>query len=148
MHLVSKIITNKPLDEVWEFFQDPHSLAKWDRSVETVMPTTSGAVRLGYTFDTIAPTRHGSNKAGLRMHYEITEFTPSKEVKIALKDSPLFKEAYWQMNFKTVTEGTLVACHVVFTPRPLHFYLVPLLWINKRAILRDLSYLKEALEKS
>ncbi|HZE86747.1 MAG TPA: SRPBCC family protein [Methylomirabilota bacterium] len=147
MHLVSKIIIQKPLDEVWKFFQDPYSLAKWDHSVETVVPTTKGSVRLGYTFDTIAPVKPGSTKEGMRLHYEIIEFEPRKQVKIALKDSSTFKEAVWQMEFEVTPEGTQVACHVVFTPWLRYLFLVPLMWVNRRAIFRDLGYLKEELEK-
>lgn len=60
MRFESDIVVERSLSDVASFFDEPTNLARWDRSVARVEPTSAGGAAVGFTFDTIAPT-------GLRM---------------------------------------------------------------------------------
>jgi hypothetical protein len=141
MHLQSKILAEQNIDQVTNFFYHPASLAKWDRSVKEMVPTSSSAYLVGATFDTIAPS-------GMRMNYEIIEFDSERSVKIKLNNSKMFKTAIWHFEFEPVEEGTQITCHVYFDLRFKYFLLYAVLYLNKSALLRDLKFLKEALDKN
>lgn len=148
MHMSSHIDVERSVEQVWLFFEDINNLARWDRSVATVVPMTPGPGRVGYAFDTIAPSKPGSNKPGMRMHYVVTELIPYKLNSAELLDSPMFKTATWTMELTPTEDGTRITCHATFSPRLQYAFLSPLLWLNKNAILRDLGYLKRTIEES
>lgn len=148
MHFESSVLVRKTVEQAWKFFENPLSLAKWDRSVAKVIPTSSLPVGVGYTFDTIAPAR-GSNaqKEGLRMSYRITEYAPNHYSKILLTHSDIFKEAYWTTLVKAAQEGVEVTMQVDLTLRPLYLFMAPVLLLtSKSAFFRDLQYLKHVME--
>jgi hypothetical protein len=94
--LESSILVMQTVDHVWAFFEDISNLPKWDRSVARVVPTSPGPIGLGYTFDTIAPSRgSGAQKEGLRMSYRITEIAPKQRYSVLLVVSTMFKDALW-----------------------------------------------------
>jgi len=141
MHLQSKLKVNYTIDQVTNFFYEPSSVAKWDRSVAQMIPTSTPGTAVGSTYDTIAPS-------GMRMNYEVIEFDSERSVKIQLHNSKMFKKAVWHFQFDPINTGTVVICHVYFTLRLPYFFLYPVLYFNKQALLRDLKFFKTALEKN
>ena len=140
MHFTSDVVVERSQRQVAAFFAEPANLARWDRSVAQVIPTSAGPTAVGFTFDTIAPS-------GLRMSYRITEHVPEQRTSIALERSPMFREALWGMNYQTVPAGTRIRCDVTFTLRPRYWLLIiPLLLTQRRALRRDLTFLKVAIE--
>lgn len=140
MHFTCDTIVERSRRHVAEFLAEPANLAKWDRSVVQVIPTSAGPVAVGFTFDTIAPS-------GLRMSYRITEHVHDAGSSIALERSPMFRTAVWAMSYETVPVGTRIRCEVTFTLRPRYWLLhIPLLLTQRRALRRDLTHLKEAIE--
>jgi len=145
MHLETNIIVPQSTEQVWELFNDPYFLVKWDRSVEQIIPTSKNpAGAVGFTFDTIAPLKKGQKKA-LRMSYRIVEFIPDYQTKIQLENSPIFNEAIWTMRIEPATNGTLITCLVDLRVKLKYFFMVPVLYLSKKAILTDLHYLKRAI---
>jgi hypothetical protein len=140
MHLQSKILVDYNMDQVTSFFYEPTSLAKWDRSVAQMIPTSSPGMPVGSTFDTIAPS-------GMRMNYEIVEFDTERSVKIKLNNSKMFKTAIWHFQFTPVGERTEISCGVFVAIRLAYIFLYPVLYFTKSALLRDLQFLKEALNE-
>ena len=141
MHFHSDIVVERSLHAVASFFSEPGNLAKWDRSVARVVPTSVGTSAVGFTFDTIAPS-------GMRMSYRITEHEPERGDTIELVSSKMFRSAIWRMRYDPVPAGTRITCHVDFILRPLYFFLmVPLLITQRKALARDLTFLKEAIER-
>jgi hypothetical protein len=145
MHLELDIVVPQTTKQVWDLFSDPYFLVKWDRSVEQIIPTSqtpSGAV--GFTFDTVAPLQKGQKKA-LRMSYSIIEHIPDYQTKIKLENSSMFKEAIWTMRVEPVVSGTLITCLLDIKVKLKYFFMAPILYFNKKAILIDLQYLKQAI---
>ena len=146
IHLRSATVVNLSPEESWSFFQNPHNLAEWDRSVARVEPTSSGEVGLGYTFDTIAPPQPGQ-KEGMRMSYRVTKFVSPQRAEISLVNSPMFQEAVWAMIVEPVSEGTRIISEVRFVPKLQYSFLVPvLLFTSKDALGTDMKYLKACME--
>jgi hypothetical protein len=140
MHFQSHIVVERSSQAVEAFFADGQNLVKWDRSVASVEPTSSGTTAVGLTFDTIAPT-------GLRMSYRIMEHEPERRSTIELAPSKMFKRAVWRLQYDRVALGTKITCDVDFTLRPLYWFLaVPLILSQRKALARDLQSLKEAIE--
>ena len=150
MHLQAAIVVGQTNDQVWRFFSDASNLARWDRSVAQVIPTSSEPFGVGSTFDTIAPVRKSrSPKGGLRMSYRITEYVPNQQKNILLTDSPLFKYAEWVMTTEYVSEGVRITCQLDCTLRLRYSFLLPVLLLTyKGAFRRDLTYLKQAIEQN
>jgi|SRR6185312_998750 len=143
MQLTSTIVVSQNIDQVTQFFYTPSSLAKWDRSVAEMIPTSSVSTDSDeITFDTVSPS-------GMRMSYKIIEFGSDKRsVKVLLTKSKMFKEAIWHFQFAPVSEGTLITCHVYFALKLWYLFLYPVLYLNKRALLRDLTFLKIAINEN
>lgn len=143
VHLHSSIIVPQPPEQVWALFEDPYFLPKWDRSVAEIIPTSGDHhAAVGFTFDTIAPKKPWQ-KEGLRMSYRITENIPGYQTKIKLESSPMFKEAVWTMRFEAAPNGgALITCLVDLELKLRYIFMAPLLWLNKSALLTDLSILK------
>jgi hypothetical protein len=140
MHFTSDVIVERSQDQVDAFFAEPSNLARWDRSVARVIPTSEGATAVGFTFDTVAPS-------GMRMSYRITEHVPGERTSIALERSPMFRAALWCLSYEKLPSGTRIRCDVTFTLRPRYSLLIiPLLLTQRRALRRDLTFLKAAIE--
>lgn len=140
MHFTSDVVVERSQHQVAAFLAEPANLAKWDRSVARVVPTSQGTTAVGFTFDTIAPS-------GLRSSYRITEHVPQKRTSIALEGSRMFNEAVWRMTYEAVPIGTRIQCDVDFTLRPRYWFLIiPLLLTQRSALRRDLTFLKDAIE--
>ena len=141
MHLQSKLQVDYTIDQVTNFFYEPSSLAKWDRSVAQMIPASTSGTAVGSTFDTIAPS-------GMKMNYEIIEFDSERSVKIQLNNSKMFKKAVWHFQFDPMGTGTAITCHVYFTLRLPYIFLYPVLYFNKQALSRDIGFFKTALEEN
>lgn len=140
MHLKSSIVVKESLEDVIAFFYHPGSLAQWDRSVAEMIPHSPADTGSNASFDTIAPS-------GMKMTYEIIEMDPSgRSVKILLTKSSMFKKAVWHFEFTPTPSGTEVICHINFTLKFLYWFLYPVLFFNKKALLRDLNFFKIALD--
>lgn len=138
MRLQLKLQVDYSVEEVTNFFYEPSSLAKWDKSVVEMIPVSSPGMPFGSTFDTIAPS-------GMRMHYRIIEFDSGKSVKIALLHSKMFKKAVWRFQFNPLQERTEIICSVCFSLRLPYLFLYPVLYFCRPALLRDLRFFEEAL---
>src|SRR5262245_38381716 len=66
MRFSRDVVVARSVADVAAFVDQPSNLARWDRSVARVEPTSPGATAVGFTFDTIAPS-------GMRMSYRIAE---------------------------------------------------------------------------
>jgi hypothetical protein len=140
MHLRSSIVVKESLQDVIAFFYHPSSLALWDRSVAEMRPGPGSTNTAGAQFDTIAPS-------GMIMTYEVIDLDPNgRSVKILLKNSKMFKKAVWHFQFEPEPVGTKVICHIHFALRPLYWFLYPVLFVNKSALLRDLKFFQLALD--
>ena len=140
MHLESGITVKQSLNEVIAFFYHPDSLAQWDRSVASMIPQPPSTANSSPTFETIAPS-------GMKMNYEVIEMDPDgRSVKILLTQSKMFKKAIWHFEFAPVPEGTRVTCHIYFILRIKYYFLYPVLFFNKSALLRDLKFFQIALD--
>ena len=141
MHLESSLIVKESLEDVIAFFYHPDSLAQWDRSVTEMVPASQATPDSGATFYTIAPS-------GMKMTYEVIEMDPvGRSVKILLTKSKMFKKAIWHFEFTPASNGTKVTCHIYFKLRLLYWFLYPVLFFNKNALLRDLNFFQTALDK-
>lgn len=141
MHLQSKIWVDQNIEQVTNFFYDPSTLPKWDRSVAAMIPTSQTPDRAGATFETIAPS-------GMKMNYEIIEFDSERSVKILLTNSRMFRRAVWHFQFDPDKDGTRISCHIYFTLRVQYLFLYPVLYFNRKALTRDLNFLKTALNNN
>jgi hypothetical protein len=140
VHLQSNIVVKESLEDVIAFFYHPDSLSQWDRSVAEMIPRSQVKINSGATFDTIAPS-------GMKMTYEVIEMDPTgRSVKILLTKSKMFKKAIWHFEFDPAPYGTKVTCHIYFTLKLLYYFLYPVLFFNKNALLRDLNFFQIALD--
>ena len=135
----SKLWVNYTVGQVTKFFFDPNSLAKWDRSVAQMIPTSNTEDGKGSTFDTVSPS-------GMRMSYEVINMT-ADSVKTRLVNSKMVKSAIWQFQFVPVGKGTEIICSVDVTFRLLFAFLYPVLYFTQSALLRDLHFLRNALDE-
>jgi hypothetical protein len=139
MQFESQIEVARDLQDVARFFDDPLNIARWDKSVARVIPTSTGPTGVGSTFDTIAPS-------GMRMSYRIIEHEPDHGA-AELMESRIFRQAVWRMQLTPVPGGTRVICRLEFRLRPRYLLLiVPLLLTQRRALQSDLVSLKQVLE--
>ena len=147
-HLVLEISITVPYSkaQVWEVFQDPLFLAKWDRSVQEVIPTSIRPIGVGYTFDTIAPKRPGQDES-LRMSYRVVDYQPYHRVAILLEQSDMFHDATWIVQVDDAPQGSLITHTMEAEVRFKYFYLVPILLFNRQALVTDMEYLRAALDK-
>ncbi len=82
------------------------------------------------------------------MKYVVTAVVRKRMHRSELLDSPMFKDAAWEMALTPTAIGTLVSCQAIFTLRRRSAFLAPILWLNRGAILRDLAHLKATIEKT
>jgi hypothetical protein len=81
----------------------------------------------------------------MKMSYKVIEFDSDRSIKILLTNSRMFKKAIWHFQFGPENEGTAIACHVYFTLKLYYLFLYPVLYLNKKALIRDLNFFKAAL---
>ena len=142
-HLEASIVVSRSLETIPRFFDDPRSLTAWDKSVASVEVTCEGPVRVGYTFDTIGPPR--GKQPGLRSSYRVIQLEPRVN-RVELVRSAMFRKAVWSFEFEPVVQGTEITCGIDFELAPKYFLLWPLIRFNRRALRRDLTQLKRAME--
>ena len=140
MKLNSKIKVRQSLEEVNLFFDEPGNLAKWDRSVAKVIVTTTGSIKEGFTFDTISPS-------GLKMSYRVKEYERGKQSKVLLTHSKMFRYAMWQMTFCSIDNETEIGMNIDLIPKGAYYFLIPILFFNRKALFTDLTYLQKALDE-
>jgi hypothetical protein len=150
MHLQAAIVVARTNEQVGRFFSEPSNLAKWDRSVAQVIPTSSEPFGVGSTFDTIAPVpKSRSRTEGLRMSYRITEYVPNRQYAARLTNSHIFNYAEWVMTTQDVSEGVRITCQLAGTLRLQYSFLLPVLLLTyKGAFRQDLTCLKQAIEQN
>jgi hypothetical protein len=125
LKLEAKVVVAQPIDQVWEFLAEPANLARWDRSVAKVVPTSAGPPDVGYAFDTFAPPR-GKETEGQRRSYRVLELQPGRSGRILRTDSRVFQTALWTFRLEPAFPGTRISS-------------------QKRALSTDLQYLARAL---
>ncbi|HEY3738327.1 MAG TPA: SRPBCC family protein [Bryobacteraceae bacterium] len=149
MRLQSKIVIERPPEQVWKFLGDIGNVAKWDRGVSSTTLTSAGPVAAGSSFDTLA---HGSNPEKGRMSYRIAE-TGSDRCVIDLTSSGgnarYFSSASWIFEVEPgPPEYCSLTCAAVFGLRARYFFLAPMLYFMKRGIAKDLRNLKRVIEQN
>jgi hypothetical protein len=127
-------------ERTWEFFADIQNLARWDRSVARVEPTSPPPYGVGSTLDTVSPD-------GVRSSYRVSEYLPGRSVEVDLVDSPNFRRASWVTRVEPVPEGTRVVFEIEFSPHPQYAFLVPVLYLSQGNLDTDMQYLDAALEE-
>lgn len=149
MHLQANIVVGQTNDQVWSFFNELSNLARWDRSVARVIPTSPEPYGVGSTFETIAPVRKSrSLKEGLRMSYRVTSYVPNRMFRCLLTNSSMFTSAEWTMTTEDVAEGVRITCQLDGALRFRYSFLLPILLLTyKGAFRRDLTSLKQAIER-
>jgi len=140
MRFRAEVVVPRTSSEVAAFFDNPHNLARWDRSVARVEVRSAGPAAIGFTFDTVAPS-------GMRMTYRITAHEAERHTTVELVSSAMFKSAVWYMRYDPVPGGVRIGCAVQFRLRARYALLViPLLLMSRSALHRDLKQLKDAIE--
>jgi uncharacterized protein YndB with AHSA1/START domain len=138
MHLSSSIVVRQPPEQAWSFLADPFNSPRWDRSVAEVIPSSAGPVGVGWEATTIAPS-------GMRQSFRITEYVPNRTLSFVLLESSMFEQAELRFVLNRVAEGTDIVHVIEATPRTWLLRAV-LRLVSRRALGRDLGYLKAALE--
>ena len=146
MRMTDSVFVNRSESEVYRLFMNLQNLAKWDRSVAKVVQTSEGPLGVGSTFDTIGPSSRG--KPGLKTSYKALRIEENRRMDVLVTDSNIFKTAVWEMKLEPKSNGTVVHCAVEFSLKPQYLLLAPFLLFNKRAITRDLNYLKIEIERT
>ena len=143
-HLEESVLIGRKFCDFPPSFADPRSLAAWDTSVARVEITSDGPVRVGFTYDTIGPRKHG--REGKRSSYRITRLEP-RENSVELINSTVFRRAVWGFRFEDIPEGTLTTCTVDLEVKRRYFVVALMLRFNRRALVGDLRRLKRAIEE-
>jgi hypothetical protein len=105
----------------------------------------------GFEFSTLGTKdRFGSDPEKSKMTYRITGADPVKGCRVRListdGNARYFRNAEWIFNVWPDPEGALITCTARFTLRLAYLFLAPVLFCARNAILRDLTYLKNAIE--
>jgi hypothetical protein len=145
MRLAGKVHCRTDLATAWAFFADPRNLARWDRSVAQVVMTRETPNGLGTAFDTIGPARAG--KQGLKTSYEVVLIDEPRRADVEVTHSNLFSFARWRTELVPDAVGVWVICEIDCHLKGPWRAITPVLALTKGAILRDLGYLKDALEQ-
>ena len=141
MLLRSIIIVDQTVEQCWEFLADPLNSNKWDKSVDRVVLPESGFTGLGCIVDTIAPS-------GMRQSFIVNEFKPPHFFKFKLLKSSMFKEAELSFLIEKIPEGTKITHNLNFKLFFRSLLLYPILLLtNKKALGRDMEYLRNAIRK-
>lgn len=151
MRLESTIIIHRRPEEVGRFLSDIANVEKWDRGVGTSR-AISGSPGVGFEFETLGRSDSAfASPEKARMAYRILQVEPDR-CTVALTSSAgnvrFFKTAQWQFRLSPAPEGSLLTCCADFTLRLRYIFLVPIFYLNKRAIQTDLKALKQTLEAS
>ena len=158
MQLHSSIRIHRTPQQVWSFLGDPANVAKWDRGVADVEPSSkplSQSLGVGYEFDTVAHDRLNLPDKG-RMSYRIKEADPAPsssgaghctvELTSRTGNARFFRTAEWRFDVRAVPEGSHLTCTAVFTLRWPWLFLGPILYLGRKQIMIDLECLKQAIE--
>lgn len=70
----------------------------------------------------------------------------NRQQSLELTDSRLFRKALWGIAFAPTPSGTEITCTIDLVTKRRYFFVVQMLWANKRAIQTDLGFLKEIIE--
>lgn len=150
MELEARIQIDRSPERVWNYLGNPANVASWDRGVASVEETGSQSSGVGVEFDTVAHDRLKLADQG-RMSYLVSEVNPELgrcvvELTSRTGNARFFKMAAWRFEVKPSEQGSLLICTAIFAVRPLYFYLAPLLYLRRSAIMLDLTLLKNAVE--
>jgi carbon monoxide dehydrogenase subunit G len=151
LQLASSILIERSPQEVWAFLGDTANVAKWDRGVASVVEKTPVPRGVGFEFDTIAPDELNLPDKG-HISYRISEVDPLAgrcvvQLTSRAGNARFFKNAEWKFDSQPEGNGTKLTCTATFTLRPQYFFLAPLLYLKRKAILFDLGLLKSAIEE-
>jgi hypothetical protein len=145
LEMRSSIVVDRRLEDFPAELGDPHSLARWDRSVDMVELDDGGPLRVGSTFATIGPRR--SRRPGTRSEYRVVGLERYRN-RVELLRHPLFATAIWTFGYAPRGDATLVTCSVEAILRRRWFFLQPALGRTRTALAGDLGALKGHIEGS
>jgi hypothetical protein len=139
MRLVTNIVVKQTAEQVWEFLANPLNAHKWDKSIARVELPPAGFTGQGCVVQTIAPS-------GMRQSFVVSEFAEPYCFKFRLVKSRMFKDAELIFFISRVGAGAAIRHELTFRLRFYMLFLYPVfLLTNKKALARDISYLKAAL---
>jgi hypothetical protein len=135
-------VVKQTIEQVWEFLANPLNSNKWDKSVARVILPESGFTGIDCVVDTVSPS-------GMQQSFIITEFQSPNYFKFQLLKSSMFKNADLSFFIEKVVDGTRITHEINITLLPRSFYLYPILLLTqKRALRRDMKYLRNALDEN
>lgn len=150
MELEARIRIDRSPEQVWKYLGNPANVANWDRGVASVEEADSSPRGVGFEFDTVAHDRLKLSDRG-RMSYRVSEVNPEAgrcvvELTSRTGNARFFKTAAWRFEVKAADQGSLLICTASFALRGRYFFLGPILYLKRSAILLDLTLLKSAIE--
>jgi len=149
MHLRSEVIIRRTPDDVAAFLGDVRNIPSWDRGVAAVRVAPDATPGVGFAFETLGHPSSAVGAEDSRMAYEVSAVGPNgSTVRLTSTtgNARYFKDAAWHFRLDPVPEGTRIICVAEFTLRLRYFFLAPVLYLLRRAIMDDLERLRRALE--
>lgn len=141
MQFTSAITVPQDRAIVRDFLSNPNNSSKWDKSIKEVVLPPTGFTGQGCKVETVAPN-------GLRQSFIVSDFEPPSFFKFKLLSSSVFEEADLSFLLEVVEGGTLIVHTINIELRRSRFLLYPVLLLTqKKALARDMNYLKEALHR-
>jgi len=141
IRIESKVVINRPIDEVFEFVSDVENIRLWQSSIIEGRQTSSGPLGVGTTIITI------SRYLGLRIEseWEVIEYEPNK--KYVAKSLSGRGQTKGSWSFESVANGTRVDLVAEMGLSGLFRIAEPLLKIiGQRETEKEFAALKELLE--
>lgn len=135
-------MVKQPVELVWEFLANPLNSSKWDKSVARVILPESGFTGKDCVVETVSPS-------GMQQSFVVTEFQAPNFFKFQLLKSTMFKDADLSFTIEKVVDGTGIT-HEINIKLFFHtFFLYPILLLTqKKALSKDMEYLRKALDEN
>jgi uncharacterized membrane protein len=142
VNVSTKIIINRPVDQVARYASDPDNVTQWYANIKSVEWKSSKEITVGSKIEFIA---HFLGKR-LVYTYEIVEFVPNQKFVMRTADGPFPMETtyLWRSLSDNETEMTLINRG---SPSGFSKFLAPFMTLAMRkANQKDLSRIKQILE--
>lgn len=139
----SSIVVDLRLEDFPADLRDPHSLARWDRSVEAVEVDGAGPLQVGSTFATVGPSR--GRRPGTRSEYRVLALEERRN-RVELLRHPLFSTAVWTFGYEPQGARTRIDCSVDAILKRRWFFLAPALRRARGSLADDLTALRSHIE--
>jgi Polyketide cyclase / dehydrase and lipid transport len=149
MRLQAEVIVRRAPDDVAAFLGDVRNIPLWDRGVAGVRAPSDAIPGVGFAFETLGHQGSAAGAEDGRMAYQVSAVGPegsTVRLTSTTGNARYFKDAWWHFRLDPVREGTRITCAAEFTLRLRYLFLVPVLYLMRRAISDDLERVRRALE--